>query len=298
MRTRQVSKSRAQQARKTEQPADLPTKISTAASELVGSTTFSLAEFEKVLLAFGDLPEGGQRELATRLIRASGIYRLRISVEERGFPSEHQKWEQLKSISGSAKRLLKLLVIGKPKDLALGVVPVLSLPLHSVTTTDLVTRLYRVAVERRPQIEVDAWDRLKELLVLLSDLVAITAHVEDTRKKQKGKGAKGELLYEIIEIYAELRRRFPDSGPKPGFGGPMNRFIRACLQFAISTVVITHSNGAKRQLDQWAVGPKVSPDRIIDVSGEVTKDVSDDVIRGAFTQWAKRAQIKRKKIVI
>jgi hypothetical protein len=292
MRTRQVSKSQAQPDRKTELPADIPTQISTAASKLVGSTHFPLADFEKVLLAFGDLSEGGQHELATRLIRASGVYRLRISITEQGFPNEHQTWEQLKGISVSAKRLLKLLGITDPKSVAKAVTlaDLGSIKFHPVTTTSILTGLYRVAVERRPQIEVDAWDRLKELLVLLSDLVAITAHVEDAPKKPKGKGAKGELIDELIEIYDELRRRFPDSGPKPGFGGPLIRFIRACLQFAISTVVVTGSNGAKHQLDQWAVGPKVSPDRIVDVG-----DVSDGAIRGAFNRWAERAQIKTEK---
>lgn len=292
MRTRQERKSKAQPARKTEPSLVIPTKISTAASELVGSTTFSLAEFEKVLLAFGDLPESRQRELATRLIHASGIYRLRISIEEQGFPSEYQKREQLKSISVSATRLLKLLGVTDPKSVAKAVTlaDLAAIKFHAVTTTSILTGLYRVAVERRPQIEVDASDRLKELLVLLSDLAAITAHVEDAPKKPKGKGAKGELIYELIEIYAELRRLFPDSGPKPGFGGPLNRFIRACLQFAITRVVVTDSTGAKYQLDPRAVGPKVPPDRI-----NIVDDVSDDVIRGAFTQWAKRAQIKTDK---
>ena len=94
--------------------------------------------------------------------------------------------------------------------------------------------------------------------MLLSDLVAITAHVEDAPRKPKGKAAEGELIYEIIDVYAELRFRFPESGAKPGFGAQLKTFVRSCLGFAISTVVVTGSNGVKYQRDQSAVDPTLA----------------------------------------
>ena len=278
MRTRQARKSHPQVPRVTSDPSRvIPTKASTAARELVGSTHFPLAKFDEVLSAFGELPESGQRVLATRLIHASENYRFRRLIEKQRFPTEDQKQKQLKGISASAKRLLKLLGVTNSESVASAVTlaDLGSIKFHSVTTTSILTGLYRVAVERRPQIEVDAWDRLKGLLLLLSDLVAITAHVEEAPRKPKVKAAEGELIYEIIDVYAELRFRFPESGAKPGFGAQMKTFVRSCLGFAISTVVVTSSNGVKYQRDQSAVDHNL-----------VTR-ITDDGIRGILQSMEK-----------
>jgi hypothetical protein len=283
MRTQQGRKSHPHHVRvKTGQSAVKSRSASGATRELVRSAQIPLEKFDEVLSAFGQLPESAQCELTTRLIRASGSYGLRIFIENQGLPGEREKREQLQKICASAKALLKLLGVSEPEKLALGLG---SIPLHSVATTDIVTGLYRIAVERRPlEGAVDAWERLNALFVLLSDLVAITAHVELGPKKPKGRGAKGELIYEIIEIYGELRRRFPNSGPKPGFGGPLKTFVRASSQFAISAAGITRSNGAKYQrADQWAV------DRDLASLGRIT----DGSIRGAFRRWKEVHKSKR-----
>jgi hypothetical protein len=63
---------------------------------------------------------------------------------------------------------------------------------------------------------------------------------------------QGMLLGNLLDIYDEMRRRYPDSGPKIAFSdeGPLVRFVNAVL-----------------------VGYGRSP-------------VTDAVIKGAFTQWA------------
>jgi hypothetical protein len=38
---------------------------------------------------------------------------------------------------------------------------------------------------------------------------------------------QGRLIRHAIAAYAAIRKNYPRSGPKPGFGGPMVRFIRA-----------------------------------------------------------------------
>ena len=40
-------------------------------------------------------------------------------------------------------------------------------------------------------------------------------------------GAKGQLIKNAIAIYSHMRVQHPESGKRPGFGGPMLRFVRA-----------------------------------------------------------------------
>jgi hypothetical protein len=106
------------------------------------------------------------------------------------------------------------------------------------------------------------------LMHLLSDLheaaartarnFAPGAHMGHGGKRRDRQSAEGELIYKILDIYAEVRERHPDSGPKPGFGGPLLRFVRACL-------------------------------RVIDLSLE--KRMTGTKIGGHFTRWrAERGQ--------
>jgi hypothetical protein len=37
------------------------------------------------------------------------------------------------------------------------------------------------------------------------------------------------LIYLIFDIYAGVRERYPESGPRLGIGGPLLRFVRASL---------------------------------------------------------------------
>jgi hypothetical protein len=38
---------------------------------------------------------------------------------------------------------------------------------------------------------------------------------------------EGKLIRETIAVYVIMRREYPRSGPKPGYGGPLCRFVRA-----------------------------------------------------------------------
>jgi hypothetical protein len=265
MRTRQNRKSPSRPGRAIPQATVVPT-----ARDLVESAQIPPAKFEEVLAAFGDLPESGRRELAERLIRAAGIYRLRKSIEKQGFPSASEKWERLEDISVSARRLLKLLGVKKPEDVAEGLGhPGLGHPLHSVTTTDVLTGLYRVALQRRPSRgAVDAWEQMETLIVLLSDLVAVTVRAEQKPEgAKKGQSAEGELMHEIIDLYARLRDRFPKSGPEPRYDPQFRNFVRKFL---------------------GAAEPTLASDARI----------TDAAIRGAFNRWRRRARIETRSAAI
>ena len=256
--------------------ASVAPAIDPAAASELSRAFIPPVKFGLVLSAFGDLPEAAQCEFASQLIRASEIYRLRKSIERQRFPIPSADRQQLKLIRDCAARLLKLLGLPDHESIALG--DLASAKLHSVTTTSIVTGLYRVALERRPQIEVDAWERLRDLLVLLSDLVETAAreHAKPEINKTKGKSAAGELIYTFIDIYADFRKGFPASGPQPRFDARLRLFVRSCLEFSVSTIVWQGSDGKPYQrADQ----------RVIDTKLASESRTTDAVIRGQWNQW-------------
>jgi hypothetical protein len=230
--------------------------------------------FAAVVGAFGRLPEEGQYELALRIMNASGSYWLRKSVEKQQFAPKHTQQKHLNRISASASRLLVLLGVNEPKSVAGGV---RRGSIHPTATTSLLMGLYRVAVERRPATATASADeRLTTLILLLSDLVeaAERCALETGTQYRKGRGgqrragqitAEVELMQAIIESYAELRKRFPNSGPQPAFNQALKKFVRSGLKL---------------------VDPCLSkPTRITGAA-----------IRGAFVRW--RAKPKRKPQLI
>jgi hypothetical protein len=216
--------------------------------------------FAAVLDAFGELPEEGQYDLALRIMDASAIYWLRKSV---GLLPKHTQQKHLNRISTSARRLLALLGVNEPKSVAGGV---RQGPIHPIATTSLLMELYRVALKRRPATATASADeRLTILIVLLSDLVeaAELCALEIGTQYRKGQGgqrragqitAEVELMQAIIESYAELRKRFPNSGPQPAFDKRLLKFVRSGLKLVASDLS--------------------KPSRITDAA-----------IRGAFVRW-------------
>jgi hypothetical protein len=108
------------------------------------------------------------------------------------------------------------------------------------------TWLYGVGVNRRPaKATVGADERLITLLLLLSDLAeaAEQCALETGRQYVHSRGgnrrknlvtAEVELIQAIIAAYAELRNRFPHSGPPPTFDKPLKKFVRSALKFVVS----------------------------------------------------------------
>jgi hypothetical protein len=156
------------------------------------------------------------------------------------------------------------------------------------------TGLYRIAAERRPGITTaGAEEQLATLIVLLSDLVetAVRAAFEIVENHQTNRGGKRRagptaevhLIQSIIEAYAELRERFPDSGPQPAFDKSLKTFVRLGLKLAVTSTIFFDSNGKRYQrADITAVDPKLP----------TTTQTTDAAIRGAFNRW--RAQTKPK----
>jgi hypothetical protein len=65
---------------------------------------------------------------------------------------------------------------------------------------------------------------------------------------------EGKLIREAIAVYVTMRRRYPESGPKPGYGGPLCRFIHAvadlCWTHAVADLWRTKITDAQIR-DGW-----------------------------------------------
>jgi hypothetical protein len=237
--------------------------------------------FAAVLSAFGRLPKKAQYDFAIRLISAVAIYRLRKTVEKQKFPKAYQRRKQLKDISTAATRVLELLGVDKAESIA-GSVPI-EANLHPITTTCILTGLYRVGAKRRPEKSTtSAAEGLATLLLLLSDLVEAAKQSEREISTRSGRGrdrrggeltAEGELIQAIIKLYIDFRERFANSGPEPAFDEPLRKFVRSALKLAVSGSPSIDSDG--KEIPPWFM-PAV--DRDLPKPTRTT----DVAIRGAF----------------
>jgi hypothetical protein len=256
--------------------------------------------FGAVLDSFGQLPEEGQYDLAVRMIGASKVYELRQLIKKQGFPLSHEQQKHLKRISTSAKHLLALLGITDAKSVARGISPSVEIRVNKVTIPPtvtihpaelpptvtihptanlLLTWLYRAAVDRRPATaNVGAGERLINLILLLSDLAEAAeqcaletgrqyVHSHGGNRRKNLITAEVELVQGLIESYAELRNRFPNSGPQLAFDQPLLKFVRAALKL-------------------------VSASHFVDLNLPKTTRITDAAIRGAFNR--RRTQTKAK----
>jgi hypothetical protein len=242
--------------------------------------------FSLVLDAFGPLPELGQQELAERLVRAVGAYRIRIISESYPQPVEQAKLH--KEIAQAAEHTLRLMGVESPRSLGIDSPYQVITKVNSVASR-LVVELHAVAAERRPTSTLGADERFTTLVVLLSDLIeAAERSAQETRRQsprgskkhgrggasRKGPAAKGQLLESIFETYAALRNRYPKSGPGLACDTELRRFARACLELAASSATITGRDGDRYRL---GIGPCGDPD--------LAKHNTDHSIRNAFDRW-------------
>jgi hypothetical protein len=60
------------------------------------------------------------------------------------------------------------------------------------------------------------------------------------------------LVFDIPDIYADVRKRCLKSGPQPGYGGPLVRFVLACLDPDLARRESRESNASiKGHFDRW-----------------------------------------------
>jgi hypothetical protein len=201
------------------------------------------------------LPDEARTELAEEIKAACQRYQLSslnhyLARKLNDQKSPHKISGQMRAIRQSARKLSKAL--GVPDGLLGGAwLPRMLVPLM-------------VEFAKRRNRQISGFELIQEqegkplfdLAMMLEPLAEAAEQVELDQAEQIAQGRpqepKGALLGNLFDIYDEMRRRYPDSGPKIAFseGGPLFRFVNAVL-----------------------VGYGRSP-------------VTDAVIRGALTQWA------------
>jgi hypothetical protein len=191
------------------------------------------ARFGTIVEAFGPLPTEGQVELANRLIFSRSqyvVHRMWVCDGERQQGVRRKRLNEIGSVAG---RLLRLL----HRD---GLDPQ-PWNLHPAITLSL-PHLCQLAAEHGPD---QIWNRgLSRLAVMLADLARVGAQAETVfprqfpkkhggRRRESPNPATG-LVERLIEIYEDMRARYPESGPAPAYGTPLIEFVRAGLAFAVS----------------------------------------------------------------
>lgn len=229
--------------------------------------------FGAVIEALGTVPTEGQVDLVYRLLNARGDY---LVHRMGGCDSESQQGvrrKRLSEIGSVAARLLRLL----HRD---GLDPQLW-NLHSAITLAL-PHLCQLSAERGPD---QSWDRaLGRLEVMLADLQKVGSQAETVfprrfPKKHGGRRREGPdpatgLVERLIEIYEDMRVRYPESGPAPAFGAPLKQFVRAGLAFVVSPPSASiGSDGERYQFTEV---------KFLETDLPKASRVTNDAIRGIF----------------
>jgi hypothetical protein len=211
-----------------------------------GEGFWSEPAFDKIIEAIGPIPDDEGVRLAAEFEVAATAYR-RYKETDRS-TADRKRRERFEEIAAGAEGLLDLLgfkdhvhlIAGWPTyadaDEANDVKGELPGTFASPLAM-LLPALQSVAVERRGSAAaMGAPMRIKHLVVLLSDLVA-AAHREGSSPRRgrggarrKGHKAPADLVFAIFDIYKGIRSRCLNSGPTAAYGGPMLRFVRACVE--------------------------------------------------------------------
>jgi hypothetical protein len=205
------------------------------------SLTYSLEPIKltDVLSKFGRLPIGGQEQLIRCLVLAFGRYQFLAKSVRKITPSKIRN--QLAAIERTTFRLL----------LHLGVNPN-KVPLQNdgndygrriKADCTWINQLSFASIETTCKDEPAVNAELQEAIRRVTDDVfglldlherAKKAVQTATKRTALGKGgsrhrptAEGQLIRDAITIYGHMRSQYPNSGNKPGYGGPMLRFIHA-----------------------------------------------------------------------
>ena len=216
-----------------------------------------------VVSAFGPISKKGQRELLRCVGLALVDYWFAAKTQQAGSrrvtPSEIRK--RLMTIEAAIRRLLNLFEINCDEAFSRLVESA-----SNLTPLQRWSILQRASMLRAPPsiagaiflrlatagINYGDWDedrvklesaaaseRIAEALIPLMWLRTQTELAQQGVRLRKGSGGfrhratpKGALIRNAINIYSHMRREFPRSGKKPGFGGPMVKFIKEVAHLA------------------------------------------------------------------
>jgi hypothetical protein len=228
------------------------------------------AKLASVLSEFGRLPDSGQEQLIRCLVLAMGRYQVLAKRVGRTTPSQLRS--RLARIEATAKKLLHQIGI-KPNDMA---IPGLWETMADRTRSERLRSLAKQNADWpivNMQLVIAGIDtKDKDFVVVNAALAAAndpvagavigvldlyrrakTARQAATKRIAPGYGGhrhrpnpKGQLIRDAIAVYEHLRNQYPNSGNKPGYGGPLLRFIHAVADLYGTGVRDAHVRDALR----------------------------------------------------
>jgi hypothetical protein len=271
----------------------MPRKWTKDVNQIIHARGFDPDLIEVALNTFGPLPRMAENKFVLSMWRAAASYRARTMFEQ--LPVRSEELKHLREIVTAARVLLNRLGIDDP--LSVSVDPFLKYSALRSCVPNLMLQMEVVARERRPaSATLDHRKRLAALLLLLSDLIEATLRHEKMiairrdpersnrgGRRRQGPSAAGQLIQDMIELYAMMRTRYPKDGIIVACDESLRNFIRAALELAVTPCSFTGSKGEK-----W------EPVDMACVDHKLHKCTSDSAIRGAF----QRAQIRAKSKMI
>jgi hypothetical protein len=200
------------------------------------------------LSEFGPLPAVGRENLIGCLVEAFNRHQFRARTVER--ISIGRQRDLLKRVEKSTKALLLKLgvktaeiaprtlwdaALGRPSDYQLR-----ALGKQNLDGQAIMLWLSQIGIDKKTDdVNAKLGENVETLarsiigLLELHRRARLAAEEAARRTTSKRGGARhgpqleGLLIRHTIAIYADLRSQYPGSGPEPGFGGPLLRFVRA-----------------------------------------------------------------------
>jgi hypothetical protein len=252
--------------------------------------------FWEVVASIGPLMPSAQDQLLVSLDKIAFTYQTRSLEKVQATPS--QKITRAGQIAKASGRLLSLLGVDDPKSVAGD--PMSRHSAFHPVTLELSLELERIAEDRRPESRVGGTrlTRLYSLVGLLADLVEAVDRVSPELEKEaerlrkevdpgiaigtkssksrggvqrKGKTPEGQLLHELVDLYASHRGNLGDA--HLAVDDQLRAFIRAALRF------------------MFTQDAKLAPlNEVVDKTLYAPTRLTDEAIRAAANRW--RAQTK------
>jgi hypothetical protein len=223
------------------------------------STRFRLspAKLRAVLSAFGPLPNEAQRKLLLDTYSALGRYQFRAMTVQ--VITAGTQRDQLKIVKATARKLLSVLGVkhkkvsplpfwenwpGPPwsRLKVLGKLDAKGEAILMQLATAGIKHRNRDAARVNTELQTRS-NRTAEVVISLLWLRSQAELAEQSLRPRKGRGGsrnrptpKGALIRDAITMYSRMREQHPNSGNKPGFGGPMVKFIKAVAHLASVTL--------------------------------------------------------------
>jgi hypothetical protein len=227
---------------------------------------------EAAIEAFGPLRVDGQVALTDQLIGARAQYVAhRISVWDKA-GGEGVRLKRLKEFCSLAVKMRRLFYRDGTEFCTSNIDPAFDFALPD---------LCRIGSERGSS---QIWDHNFTLLrAALADLSKLGDRARERQfrkthggKRREGRSPKNDLIARLIDIYADLRRQNPDSGPAVAFNAQLKRFVRAGLAFTVSLPAAYTDTDGKPFLPH--------PASFLEADLHLPKRTSDRVIEGVFNR--------------